>query len=192
MKKLINTNLTFLASILISFKMISYGQSTVLVPQTGQNSVASCTNVILQDHAGSGNYIDNVNGYTVLNSLNNSTININGTCSTESGYDFVRIYSGSGTSGTLLQSYSGTGSINYTGTPGQSLTISFTSDGSQTGTGFNLNVTYSGCSPTISYSQSLYAFSQCGATPSTSQTFSISGDALTNTLQVGPLTGFEF
>lgn len=192
MKKLINPNLTFLATLLVSFNMISYGQSTVLVPFSGQNSVASCTNVILQDHAGSSNYNDNANGFTVLNASGSSVINISGSYQTESGYDNIWIYAGSGTSGSVLATYTGTGNVNYTGVAGQTLTVRFGSDVSAQGTGFNFNVTYSGCSPTISLTQSLVAFSQCGATPSVSQSFSVSGANLTGTLQVGPLTDFEF
>jgi hypothetical protein len=172
--------------------MVSYGQSTVLVPFSGSNSVASCTNVILQDHAGSSNYSDNANGYTVLNASGSSTINISGSYQTESGYDNIWIYAGSGTSGSVLATYTGTGNVNYTGAAGQTLTVRFGSDVSAQGTGFNFNVTYSGCSPTISVTQSLYAFSQCGSTPSVSQTFSVSGVNLTNSLQVGPLTDFQF
>jgi hypothetical protein len=73
-------------------------------------------------------------------------INVTGTYSTESGYDYVRIFNGVGTGGTQLSGspFSGSGNINVTGTAGQPLTVQFTSDGSGTGTGFNLNVTYSG------------------------------------------------
>jgi hypothetical protein len=116
-----------------------------LVPLTGNNSVACGTNGTLQDHAGSGNYSNNANGYTVLNAAATAVINVNGTYSTEIGWDFIRIYAGSGTGGTLLFGpVSGNGTINYTGAPGQTLTVQFTSDGSGIGTGFDLAVTYTG------------------------------------------------
>jgi hypothetical protein len=71
-------------------------------------------------------------------------VNINGNYNTESDFDFINIYSGSGVSGTLLMFYHGVGTINYTGTPGQTLTVQFTSDGSVVSTGFDLAVTFTG------------------------------------------------
>jgi hypothetical protein len=61
------------------------------------------------------------------------------TLDTESGYDFIRIYNGANQfSGTLIGSYSGNtlpAEISFTGT---AAFVTFTSDLSQTGTGFNL------------------------------------------------------
>lgn len=127
------------------FFTFGYSQTTVLVPYTGNNSVSGCTNVTLQDHAGGSNYSHNANGHTILNASGSQTINISGTYSTESCCDRIRIYNGSGVSGTLLATYQGSGSVNYTGTAGQTLTVQFTSDGSVDNTGFSFSVTYTGC-----------------------------------------------
>ena len=54
------------------------------------------------------------------------------------------IYAGAGTGGTLLGTYNGTGTINYSGAAGQTLTVRFTSDGSVTYSGLNASVSYSG------------------------------------------------
>jgi subtilisin-like proprotein convertase family protein len=116
----------------------------VLVPFTGFNSVDCGTDVILQDHAGLANYSNNANGYTVLNGAGTSVINIAGPYNTESGWDFVRLYDGAGIGGTLLGTFSGVGNINFTSSPGQTVTVRFTSDTSQDGVGFDLSVTYSG------------------------------------------------
>ena len=89
-------------------------------------------------------YSNSASGYTVLIAAGTATVNISGSYATETNYDYVRIYSGVGTSGTLLASYSGSGSINYTGAAGQTLTVQFTSDGSVTSSGLNANVTYGG------------------------------------------------
>lgn len=126
--------------------------SALNVPSTGNNNVTCGTNTMLYDNGGvAGNYINSSNGYTVLDAGFSSTITISGNYTTESSFDFIRIYSGVGTGGTLLNSYSGTGSINYTGTVGQSITVQFTSDGSGQYSGFAFSVTYSGtCYPACS------------------------------------------
>ncbi|WP_445716932.1 hypothetical protein [Flavobacterium sp.] len=122
--------------------------STLNVPATGNNSITCGTNTALYDNGGiSADYVNNSNGYTVINAGIGATINISGNYVTES-IDYIRIYNGTGTGGTLLATYSGTGSINYTGTVGQTLTIQFTSDSSLTYSGFTLSVTYTGvCNP---------------------------------------------
>ncbi|MCW1147378.1 GEVED domain-containing protein [Flavobacterium lacisediminis] len=126
--------------------------STQNIPTTGNNSVTCGTNILLYDNGGStGDYASSSTGYTVLDAGLGATINISGNYVTESGLDYIRIYDGTGTGGTLLASYSGTGSINYTGTVGQTLTVQFYSDGSVTYSGFSLSVTYSGvCFPACS------------------------------------------
>ena len=120
----------------------------VLVTGAGTNSVTCGTNAILKDHAGDGNYTNNRNDWSVINAGLGATITLTGTYATENTWDFVRIYDGSGIAGTLLATYTGTGTINYTGNPGQTLTIRFTSDGSNGASGFAVNVSYSGvCFP---------------------------------------------
>lgn len=116
----------------------------VLVSGLGVNNVACGTNTTLQDHAGTGNYANNRTDYSVLNANSTAVISITGTVSTEASFDFVRIYDGVGTGGTLLAQYSGVGTISYTGNPGQTLTVGFTSDVSNVSSGFDFNVTYSG------------------------------------------------
>ncbi|MBK8845742.1 MAG: hypothetical protein IPO27_03915 [Bacteroidetes bacterium] len=123
---------------------------TLLTPFTGSNSIACGTNTTLCTHAGCGvTYSNSVDGHTIINAANSAVININGTYSTESSFDFITIYAGSGTGGAILFGpVSGSGTINYTGLPGQTLTVRFTSDGSVTSTGYNLAVTYTGsCLP---------------------------------------------
>jgi hypothetical protein len=122
--------------------------STLNIPATGNNSVTCGTNIVLYDNGGAtSDYTSSSNGYTVLDAGLGATINISGNYVTES-VDYIRIYNGTGTGGTLLGTYSGTGSINYTGTVGQTLTVQFTSDSSVVYSGFTLSVTYSGvCYP---------------------------------------------
>lgn len=119
--------------------------TTVLVPGTGSNSIPCGQTSLLQDANGSSNYQNNYNGYTVINAGFAAQITISGTCAVEVNYDYIRIYNGVGTGGTLLQTYNANpGTINYTGTAGQTLTVQFTSDGSVVYAGFDLNITFSG------------------------------------------------
>jgi len=96
------------------------------------------------DHAGSSNYSNYANGYTVLDGGYNSVMVISGTYDVENYWDNLTLYDGVGTGGSVLGSWTGNGSINYTTTPGQTVTLEFVSDGSVTYTGFNLTLTSSG------------------------------------------------
>ncbi|MQP51943.1 MULTISPECIES: S-layer family protein [unclassified Flavobacterium] len=120
----------------------------ILVTGAGTNNVTCGTNAILRDHASNANYANNRNDWTVIDAGIGSTITLTGNYSVENSWDFINIYDGSGIGGTLLFTYTGTGTINFIGTPGQTITIQFTSDVSNVDTGFELNVTYSGvCYP---------------------------------------------
>lgn len=125
----------------------------VLTPSTTaastSASIACGTSTVLMDHAGNNNYANNANGYVVIYASAGAQINLNGSYSTESGYDYVRIYDGVGTGGTLLTTLTGAGTFNQTYNFGQTITVRFSSDASNVSTGFNFNVTYSGiCSYT--------------------------------------------
>jgi hypothetical protein len=124
------------------------GCAIILVSGAGTNNVPCGTDAVLKDHAGDANYANNRNDWSVINAGLGATITLSGTYTTENNWDFIRIYDGSGIAGTLLATYTGTGAINYVGAPGQTLTLQFTSDGSNVASGFVVNVTYSGvCFP---------------------------------------------
>ncbi len=130
---------------------------STLIPYSGSNSIACGTNTALCSHAGCGvTYSNNANGYTVLTGGGSATITVAGSYAVESCCDRINIYNGVGTGGGLLAQYGslGSGTFTYTGSPGQTLTVQFTSDVSVTSTGLNANVTYSGSCvtppPTIS------------------------------------------
>ena len=118
------------------------------IPISGSSSVACGTSTLIYDHAGaSTDYSINANGYIVLNNNLGSTsvISLTGTYATEANYDYLRIYNGTGTAGTLIASYSGSGTITpFTSSAGQTITVQFTSDGSANAAGISLNAVYSG------------------------------------------------
>lgn len=154
--------------------------SLINVPASGSNSVACGTNIMIYDNGGaSSNYSDSIDGYTVINvtSTSESYITINGTFNTESSsLDPIRIYQGSGIGGTLVATYGGTGTINFTGNLGQTYTIRFTSDGSVNYSGFALSVTYNGaCTPPACGRPTVTAIETGSATGSASWTASTYG-----------------
>jgi hypothetical protein len=118
---------------------------TTLVPYTGNNAILCGTSTSLSDHAGTSDYSNNADGYTVLENSGTGIITLNGSYVTELNYDYIYIYAGIGTSGTLLYTYHGTGNITQVvSAAGQSITVQFTSDGSKKRAGFNFSVVYSG------------------------------------------------
>ncbi len=119
----------------------------VLVPSSGFTTVGCGAPFSLYDHGGTGNYGNYANGYAVLENLPGETITLTGSYYTESSWDYIRIYNGVGTGGTLLQSYTGSGTANFTSTPGQTVTVAFTSDGSGVYSGFEFQVACSGWTP---------------------------------------------
>jgi hypothetical protein len=124
--------------------LVPYGNGSGGPGGVYTNTINCGSNSILKDHSGFTGYNDDAYGYTVINAGFASQIIINGNYDTEGGFDYIEIYSGVGTGGTMLASYDGNGTISFTGSPGQTLTVLFYSDGSVTYTGFNLNITFSG------------------------------------------------
>jgi len=164
---------------------------TNTLPVTGSNTVACGTNTKLYDNGGaSANYAANCNGFTVLNNSGNGIINISGIYSyIETGWDYLKIYSGAGTSGTLLYTYSnnGGGTITpFSSLPGQIITVLFTSDGSAQGGGFDMNVIYSVPTITVSGTPAICAGSSVTLTASGASTYSWTGLGSTNPLTVSP------
>ena len=135
--------LNFLAVLILG--MLALPANAVNLPATGSITNGCGNNISLYPNNGSAsNYSDNDNAYIVLQGGGYSTINISGSYQVETGYDYIYIYDGVGTGGALLATYNGTGTINYTGAAGHSLTLQFTSDVSVNYYGFALNITYSG------------------------------------------------
>lgn len=136
---------TAIASSLLLFGLSKMdAQSTTLIPFSGSNTVTCGTNTRLLDHAGTGTYANNANGFTVIDAGFQGVINITGSYQTESCCDPIRIYSGAGIAGPLLATYLGTGNMNFSGTPGQTLTVRFQTDGSVVYSGLDFTVTSTG------------------------------------------------
>jgi hypothetical protein len=161
----------------------------------------SCgTSTFLYDNGGAGgNYSSSNNGYTVLNNSGSGVINLSGNFTyIETNWDYLRIYAGVGTAGTLLATYtnsSGGTIAPYSSAPGQSLTVQFTSDGSGEGAGFAMQVIYSGscvaCSPLSAPLNAAVGVSQVPTLSWTTSTLATGYDVYlsTNQSQVNSLNG---
>ena len=138
---------TFLITLLLTLSGKGYSQCSSLTT-LNQNSGT------FDDGSGSTSYNNNSSCTWLIQPTSNGVITLNfNSFSTESGYDYLRIYDGNSTSATLLGTYSGTSLPPSITSSGNSLFLRFTTDGSQTRAGWN--VTYSSCSfskPTISSS----------------------------------------
>lgn len=143
------TPIPFLLKSLILFFLLgsfaTNAQAVVWMPGNGSNTIISCgINSQLYDDGGPSNdYGTYVYGTTFIDAGPTTVFMINGTFDTEQGYDQINIYDGNGTGGTILGTYDGLGSINFTSTPGQVVTIEFYSDGYTQYSGFDLAITYS-------------------------------------------------
>ena len=103
-----------------------------------------CGGIIYDDGGANGTYSSSQDSYVALRpDAPNSLISVSGTSHTEGSWDYVTIYDGIGTSGTVLWTDNGVSS-NQTFGPIESLsgplTIAFHSDGSVTYDGFAINV----------------------------------------------------
>jgi len=114
------------------------------VPSTGSAEYTICAGHLL-DNGLSGNYSNGSNGYAVLHPTGTAAhINISGSYNLENNYDYIRVYSGIGTGGTLLATHTGSGTMTVENpTANTPITVQFTSDGSVVYSGFNLTISCS-------------------------------------------------
>lgn len=105
---------------------------------TGVDTIHACDIRIVDNGGIDGSYSSNANSTLVIYPAGDSLVHISGTYSTESNYDYVKIYDGVGTA-SQLYNVSGSGNIDTTSSFGP-LTLVFTSDGSGVSTGFDLRV----------------------------------------------------
>lgn len=146
------------------------------VPSTGNNSYTTCSGNLYDFGGPSGNYGNSWNGYTVLYpTVGTDKVRISGTTSGESCCDYVRIYDGVGTGGTVLGTYymnTAIPTLTSTDATG-ALTVRFVSDGSSTGSGFNISISCFTPCATVAGTSSSSITNSCG---STSTTLSLAGE----------------
>lgn len=114
-----------------------------VVPITGNNSITTCSGNLYDMAGAAGNYTNNCNGYTVVYPATaGNMVRVSGTSAGESCCDYVQVYNGVGTGGTLLGTYyMGTAIPTLTSTDASgALTVRFYSDVSVGGAGFNIAI----------------------------------------------------
>ena len=121
---------------------VSATPGSYIMPASGTNTITTCAMVIFDDGGINQDYSTNCNSTLIIQpSLPGNVISISGTVNVESGWDYLYVYDGAGTDGTLLGTYSGSYTItDLTSTTGP-LTLMFTSDGTVVYPGFELTVT---------------------------------------------------
>jgi PKD repeat protein len=122
------------------------GYINVLAPEfnMANGSVTTCTGNFYDSGGSAGSYANSLNlTETFYPSTPGAMVRMTfNSFSTESGYDYLRIYNGTSTSATLIGTYHGTtgpGTVTASNASG-ALTFNFTSDGSVTGTGWSASI----------------------------------------------------
>jgi hypothetical protein len=114
-------------------------------PTTGNTSITTCNDHIYDSGGPSGAYGANQDGYVVVYpSTTGAKVQLTGTYYTEANYDYIYIYNGVGTGGTLLYTGSASastsiGTIVSTSADG-ALTVRLKSDGSVQNSGFDFTI----------------------------------------------------
>ena len=117
----------------------------IIMNANGTDSLYACGAVIYDDGGPSGNYSNSCNSTLYLYpSDSTKALVISGVSYTESSFDYLRIYEGYGTSGTVIFDDYGVSATQTFGpyeTEGGPVTIVFHSDGSVQYSGFQINAT---------------------------------------------------
>lgn len=119
--------------------------NVIAVPSSGSNSITACSGHIYDNGGPSGAYVANSNGYSVIYpSTAGNLVQLTGSYYSEASYDYIYIYNGVGTGGSLLYSGSASSSTSIgtiTSTdPTGALTIRFTSNGTVQNSGFDFTI----------------------------------------------------
>lgn len=125
-------------------------------------NATTCTGAIYDYMGPSADYLNGSNGYTIINPTTaGGKVILSGNVNTEACCDYLYIYNGQGTGGTLLWSGSGNQTVPQiisTDATG-ALTVRFYTDGSVTAPGFALNINC--CTPAgdqVSYGNNAWNF----------------------------------
>lgn len=111
-----------------------------ITPATGNYTINMCGGVIYDDGGINGDYSANCDVVLVVNPDSAGLfVHLTGTFDMEEGYDYMVIYDGTGTNGNVLFDSDQDATLDVTSTTGP-LTITFESDGSVFGSGWEIQV----------------------------------------------------
>lgn len=119
------------------------GTQTVAIPAViGSPVTLTQPNATITSPSWPATYPANADGYVVIPALGANTFyTLSGSYVTESNFDFIRIYSGVGIGGTLLATYSGTGTLSFVTPTNTTVSVRFNSDFALQLAGFSLTLT---------------------------------------------------
>ena len=166
---------------------------TVIVPAaycSGTTTLTSATGSFT-DGSGTNDYNYNSDCKWLIQPAGATSITLSFSAfSTEPGWDFVTVYDGSTTSGTVLGHFSGTSiPANVTSTGG-SMLVYFTSDNSINAAGWSASYT-SSTAPLITVAPTSLVFGNVQiSTSSSPQTYTVSGSGLTANIVITAPTGY--
>ena len=125
--------------------MVSATPNNKIIMHSGTSTITTCNTLVYDNGGPNGDYSTYSNDTLIIYpSSSGCLVSLTGTYVTESiTYDYIKIYNGTGTSGTLLATLAGTGSVTtpiYSSAPNGALTIIFHSDGSSQYSGYEFNI----------------------------------------------------
>ena len=144
--KILNTRIlaVFLTILTMAIVPSAKAQNTVTRMTNRQTlEIDACAmqqGTIVDDGGETGDYSNSFDGYVVINASQGTSITLTGGYETEACCDRLKVWDGDEASGTLLDQFQGSGSMNATATSG-TMTIYFHTDGSLRGSGFVLTYT---------------------------------------------------
>lgn len=163
------------------------------VPTTGNNSYTVCSGHLYDNGGSASVYANSSNGYTVLYpGTAGNLIQLTGNYYTDAGFDYVIIYNGTGTSGSVLfegstSALTSIGTITSSDAAG-TLTVQFISDGSVQNSGFDFVIS---CIPSVNItgSNSICAASTTTLSPTTGGTWTSNNPTIASVTNSGLVTG---
>ena len=118
------------------------------MPVLGSDTLTTCDMIVYDNGGAMGDYSPNGNSTLVIYpAIIGNAVSVSGVYATESCCDYLQIFDGAGTEGTMLGEYKGTGIIPALVSSAGPLTLFFHSDYGVQSSGFTLNVSCTSCMP---------------------------------------------
>ena len=167
----------------------SFGVTIMNMATTGTDTLRSCAAIVYDNGGPNGSYGSNCQStLVILPTSSDREVYISGSSYTESTYDYLTIYDGVGTSGTVLWTDYGIDDLtNFGPFTSSAITVVFESDGSVTYDGFQINV---GCTAPSSCPRPINLAVNPVVTDSVTVSWGEAGTSSSWELVVGPL-GFN-
>ncbi|MBP5527209.1 MAG: fibronectin type III domain-containing protein, partial [Bacteroidales bacterium] len=167
----------------------SFGVNIMNMATSGTDTLRSCAAIVYDNGGPTGDYADDcMSTLVILPTSPDREVFISGSSYTEGSYDYLTIYEGVGTSGTVLWTDDGISTLtNFGPFTSSAITVVFESDGSVQYSGFEINV---GCTAPSSCPRPINIAVNPVVTDSVTVSWGEAGTSSSWELVVGPL-GFN-